>query len=359
MPWLSALLVALAQTPTTPPAEPAPTPARGPLRVAVAGSAPFVLSAQGKPEGFSVDVWSELAGDLKLDYELVPMQSVPQALEAVRTGEADVAVGPISITSERLEQMEFTHRYFEATLGILAPVKASGPSEWVKPFLSKPFLFGIAALLTVLFIVGALMWLAERNHNAQQFPASPIHGIGNGVWMALVTMTTVGYGDRVPVTLAGRVLTGVWMLIAMITASSLTAGIATALTLQHLETGTVQTQDQLRGRAVAAVRGTTAERFVGTSAARLVPVTGTDQAVQRLWAGEAVAVVDDRPILQYWLREHPNAALALSDRTYEPQGYGFALQLESPLTHRLNLGLQALRERGELDMLRARWLGAE
>ncbi len=83
--------------------------------------------------------------------------------------------------------------------------------------------------------VGTLLWLAERRDNPEQFPATPVRGIGNGVWLALVTMTTVGYGDRVPITTAGRVMAGVWMVIALISASSLTAGIATALTLSQLE----------------------------------------------------------------------------------------------------------------------------
>ena len=40
---------------------------------------------------------------------------------------------------------------------------------------------------------------------------------------------------RVPLTLAGRIITGVWVLVALITLSSLTTGIATAVTLQGIK----------------------------------------------------------------------------------------------------------------------------
>jgi polar amino acid transport system substrate-binding protein len=337
--------------------QPAQKPSR--IRVAIAGSAPFVFQGGTQLRGFSVEVWTVLARRLGLEFEFVPMEGVPSALDAVRARQVDLAVGPISITAERLEQMEFTHRYFEASLGILAPRAISRPLDWLQPFASEAFLFGVVLLLSVLLLVGVLMWLAERRANPQQFPEHPVRGIANGVWMALVTMTTVGYGDRVPITLAGRVLTGIWMLVAMLTASSLTAGIATVLTLQHLKTSTLTTADQLRGRRVAAVPGTTSERFAMDALARVVAAPTVERAIQQVVDGEADAVVYDRPILQYWLRENPAAELTLSESSYEPQSYGFALPLGSTLSHRLNVALQEARETGRLEAIRRKWLGGE
>jgi len=58
----------------------------------------------------------------------------------------------------------------------------------------------------------------------QDVPGSNIRSIGDALWWAVVTITTVGYGDHYPVTLIGRCVAGVLMiggiaLLGVITAS--------------------------------------------------------------------------------------------------------------------------------------------
>ncbi|HSP78253.1 MAG TPA: transporter substrate-binding domain-containing protein, partial [Myxococcaceae bacterium] len=327
------------------------------LKVGVVGTPPFVVRSADDFRGFSVEVWRAMALRAGYDWELVPVDTVPQALEQVRSGALDVAVGPLSITSERLRQVSFTQPYFQSSLAILAPRAERGLRHWVSPFLNLGFLSAVGGLLLVLGFVGLLLWLAERRANPSQFPSSPGRGIGNGVWMAVVTMSTVGYGDRVPVTLAGRIIAGVWMLVALLTFSSLTAGIATALTLQGIEGATITSVEQLQARPVAVVQGSTAESFSLSHGARPVPVEELSAAISLVREGRAVATVFDRPMLQYHLLRHPDEPLFLSEGSFEPQGYGFALRIGSPLQHPLNVALLELEERLVVETLRKEYLG--
>jgi polar amino acid transport system substrate-binding protein len=190
----------------------------------------------------------------------------------------------------------------------------------------------------VLGIVGTLIWLAERKENPEQFPRRPVPGIANGVWFALVTMTTVGYGDRVPTTTAGRVVAGVWMVVALLTASSLTAGIATAITVAQLAPSRV---------ASAAHR----------AGGRVSVVSAFEEGVERVATGAADAFVFDRPMLRYYLRKNPELELGVSEASYVTQGYGFAVA-DADLQHTLDVALLHVTEDGVVKRVTTEWLGA-
>ena len=72
------------------------------------------------------------------------------------------------------------------------------------------YVFGLS-VLGVSALVGALSFYlteAQANDNVRNLP--------DALWWAIVTMTTVGYGDLTPVTGLGRVVAGVLMVVGMI-----------------------------------------------------------------------------------------------------------------------------------------------
>lgn len=328
----------------------------GRLRVGFAGSPPFV-SSEAPPDGLSIGVWRLAAAAADLRYDLVPVPSVGAALDAVSRGELDVAVGPISITSERAARVVFTQPYFQSRIGILARMESVGIWSRLRPFLTRVFAGASLVLLLSLLGVGSAIWLMERRSNPEHFPRDPLRGIGNGMWFALVTMTTVGYGDRAPVTLPGRVVTGLWMLVALVTTTSLTAGFASAFTLLQLETVSIQRASELHDRPVAVVRGTTGAAFAREQGARTLEHTEFADAVRAVDDGTAVAVLHDAPILRYYLSKHPESPLQLAAATYNPQGYGFAVAPGRDIVQRLDVALLAAREDGQVRRVVDTWLG--
>jgi len=64
----------------------------------------------------------------------------------------------------------------------------------------------LGTVLTAVLIIGALMYLIEGERNG--FTSIP-----QSIYWAIVTMTTVGYGDIAPATLAGKMLASVVMIV--------------------------------------------------------------------------------------------------------------------------------------------------
>jgi voltage-gated potassium channel len=68
---------------------------------------------------------------------------------------------------------------------------------------------------------GTAVWRLERNH-----PGSTFGSWGDGIWWAMTTMTTVGYGDHVPATLPGRIVAGLIMIMGVAVLGAVAAVVA-------------------------------------------------------------------------------------------------------------------------------------
>lgn len=335
------------------------TPAPNVLRVAVAGSEPFVVHSGNGYAGISVEIWQALADHTGLRYHFQQYGSVPDALTALQDGTVDVVVGPVSVTASRANKVAFSQPYYQSSLSILSGMNS--PSIWqrVQPFFSPSFFIAIGILLFVLAVVGTLIWLAERKASADEFPYKAAPGIANGIWLAVVTMTTVGYGDRAPKTFLGRVITGIWMVVSLITATSLIAGIASTLTLTGMQTNIVSTAEDLHGKKVAVVPGTPGAGFAQSYGAHLVNVPSVQNGFKLVHDHAVQAMVFDRPQLLYYKAQQHDSVEAISKAEYEHQGYAFAFPSGSPLVHGVNVSLLRLEESGRVDRIVREWLGAE
>jgi len=344
--WLASpgLLPGLAAQEVPEPARPTPAAVpeelrTRPLVVGTKQAPPFVIrGADGAWSGLSIDLWRSVADELGVTYELEERE-LEGLFDGLRDGSLDVAVAALTMTAERERTMDFSHPFFSSGLGIaVAPEKGLNASELLRQFFSPALLKAVGALILVLLFTGALLWLFERKRNQEQFGGRAAHGIGAAFWWSAVTMTTVGYGDKAPVTFGGRAVALLWMFVSVVTISGFTAAIASSLTVASFRSPVEGPEDLSRVRVGALEASATLDslndRDVGYRAFGSV-----EEALDALEAEEVDAVVHDAPILLYQvkLREASGGRLLkMLPETFEQESYGLGLPQDSQLREPLN-----------------------
>ncbi len=92
--------------------------------------------------------------------------------------------------------------------------------SWTLQLVRNPFTTLGAPALVILVLTAAAFYELERYANPQ------LHHYGDAVWWSCVTMTTIGYGDIYPVTLGGRIMAIITMLLGIGLIGSFTAAVA-------------------------------------------------------------------------------------------------------------------------------------
>ena len=327
---------------------PLPQPDRE-LVIGTKEAPPFAMkAADGTWQGISVDLWRRIADDKKWRYRFVEVQTVPELVNGVATGKFDVAVAALTITTARERMLDFTASFFSTGLGIA--VTAGGPPSW-RPIITALTSFGftqaILALVGLALAVGLIVWLFERRHN-EQFGGGVARGLSSSVWWTTVAMTQRGIGNFGPRTMPGRAVAMVWMVGSIVAIAVFTAGITSALTVRRLQ-GAVREVADLSAVRVGAVNGTTAEDVL--LQLRVWPMTFATpkDALLALRAGSIDAVVYDRPLLAWFVKQDFQSSIQLLDTIFDFQNYAFAVPLNSPLRKPIGVAV--------LDATESPWWG--
>ncbi|CAH1239676.1 GRIK1 [Branchiostoma lanceolatum] len=360
------------------------------LRVAVFQEEPFVMlketSTGSKFVGFCVDLLEELKKTMDFEYILheTPDRKSGNALGngswdgvigEITKGNADLATGSLTITSQREDVVDFTKPFME--YGIVMVMRRSEDTErdtfaFVHPFSGIVW----AGIIASMFAVGILLYLTSRARyrlGVQSYHADNDRdfNLRNSLWFAYWSLMRKG-GEPPPRSPSARIITGVWWLFALIVVSTYTANLTAFLTVRHLSVPVSSVEDLAAQSSILYgitdkgslldffknQEGTNSvyERLWHAMKARPAEsfVSSVNEGMQRVLTSNYIFMVH-HPYFQNRARSDTDCRLATAGAPFLYRGYGIATQNNSPWTEKLSLEILRLRESGRIDLLRDTW----
>jgi ABC-type amino acid transport substrate-binding protein len=221
---------------------------------------------------------------------------------------------------------------------------------------SRELLYGVAVFFFVMLVAAHVMWLLERRHNPQFSKHYP-QGLWHAVWWAVVTVTTVGYGDKTPRGTVGRLFGLVWILAGYFVFAYFTASVTTTATVQELH-GTINGPQDLFGKRVVTVSKSTAAEYVSVQGLSAIEVNDVEQMARLLESGKVDAAVYDAPVLQHYAAQRGRGKVQVVGVIFKEKSYGIALSEQKiELRDRINVALLKLMESGEFEAVKEKWFG--
>ncbi len=268
------------------------------ILIGVSEAPPFVIFDSNKVRGVSEDLWRNIADSLHITYKYVRFTNYIEMLASLKRGEVDMTINPLTLTDRRLLDFRISIPFYTSKLGLAQRGSYQIPLiSSLKPLMNWRTMKLIILLCSIVFVFAILMWLAEKRKNSGQFRKGH-KGIGDGIWWAFVTLTTVGYGDKVPMTKLGRVLTIVWMFYAITLMFLFTAEISSELTITKLQ-GNVSSIEDLRKIKLGTLKETGFSSFCQINHIQFTPFTSEEEGFKAIIEKKIEAFVGDVSTLEY------------------------------------------------------------
>ena len=320
-------------------------------------NAPFIFKDNDELNGIVYKMWQDITKNDKNIYKLEyhPLDSL---LLGLSNGSIDIGLSPLTINHNRIENIDFSVPYYVSNSTVL--VKKLNFKQKISRFLAGINILNLLRILGFLLILlavfGFLVWIFERKKN-KDF-GEGIHGFWNGLWWSAVTMTTVGYGDKSPKTVGGRVVGLIWMFSAIILISSVTAGITSSLTVKKLGWDNSDFTDFKAITIGTISKSATEQRLMDNNWSNFKSYHTLNELLSALENNEVQAVTHDEPILRYALNNNDTFKdFNFLNIKYNQSLYamGFSRSLDAGIKHKLSKKILNFTESNDWKILLSRY----
>ena len=323
---------------------------------------PFVMNAPDstaeKPHltGFSIELWEAIAKELNLETRYVLADDVGGILRQVKSGKSTAGIAAISITAERDRDFDFSQPIYGAGLQILAPDAASSPLRDAIKGIFSPDILKLLGIAFVLALVAAhIIYLIERKKHVEWLEGEGyLRGIGKSLWWAAATLAT--QAEEMPKSPLGRAFAILWMFGSVLFVAYFTATVTASLTVQQIQ-GTIKSVNDLPGKNVGTVKGSTSESYLKDHGVPSQTYDKIEKAFDALSQKQLDAVVYDVPVLLYYAAHDGKGSATVVGTIFRKEDYGIVFLPANPLRKRVNQVLLKLKENGDYDQINQRWFG--
>jgi polar amino acid transport system substrate-binding protein len=330
-----------------------------PLRVAVYNVPPYgYVNPDGSISGISVDLWRRVAERLEREFKLIPVSEMESVLSGLEHGNFDAAIGAITITPERERRVDFSYPAHRSGVAV-AVRKQRGPLSALQSYAAatselSPLIFGSLAMLVA---IGILMWLIERRHPTAQGSESSVVTLRDGLYWAIVTMTTVGYGDKTPKSTSGRIIAVSWMFASLVWVSLLSSSLVSQLTVDRVESRVPATNVDLAGKRLAAVAQSSGAEYLDQHRLQYMKFDSLPEALDSLAGGKSDVVVNSVGALQYLISKRYANAEEMSQGLLAPAYMAIALPEHSQFKRPIDEALVQITADPEWISIEERFFG--
>ena len=151
-------------------------------------------------------------------------------------------------------------------------------------------------------------------------------------------MTTVGYGDKAPKTLGGRLVALIWMLASVIIIASFTAAVTTSFTVVELK-GKIRGLSDLPGVRVGSLAESESLDFLANRGIAVLPYENPEDGLQAIVDKKIDAFVFDEAVLKDLARTAFPGRVQVLAGTFDHYYVSMAVPSGSPLREPLNRAL--------------------
>lgn len=349
----------------------APSVAAQPLKVGMAvRSMPCTFFPNGQWHGSFYEIWSAVASNANLPFEVVSVPNFPQLLEAGQTGQVDVAVGCVNMTPDRIAKYRFSLPVQEDGISVL--VRKEQTQTWlpiVRALVSPEVLELLGGFVGFVLAIACLIWRIE-GYSRQ--PSTADTGRPR-TFIRMFQVLLTGPGTNVlAMSVRANMLISVVYFVRVVSASVLVSLVSIHIIQRSTEepASRVAVVQDLWGKTVAVGAGSVSEQWVeghnrtlaGASKETQINLLQTD-SVEHAWEAllsrKVDAVIADNLEIQYYhTKLNPRARVQVAIRNIHRQSQGLILSPNLPpeTELRINQAIARLKENGTIDTIKDRWL---